>query len=241
MVENITDSYVRTNVESLLFTEKHQTRRRRIIKKLVKIQYDDHKFIRIIEKFMAGFILLVTLPITLIILVIIYVTDRGPVFFKQRRVGHRGKVIHIYKFRTMINDAEKVLKQDILLYEKYIANDFKIPVKDDPRILKVGKFLRKWSLDELPQFINVLKGDMNIVGPRPVFEDQLESYGEDIEIFLSVKPGITGLWQISGRSDIGYPDRKYLDLTYIKHRSFLLDMKIFSKTIWCVLRRNGAY
>ncbi len=190
---------------------------------------------------MAVLVLVMTSPLILLISLLILLIDGRPVFFRQERLGLKGKTIKIFKFRTMFHDAEEKLKQDILLYEKYVVNDFKIPVQEDPRLLKFGKFLRRWSLDEIPQFINVLKGDMRIIGPRPIVHDEIERYGDDADIFLSVKPGITGLWQVSGRSDVGYPDRKYLDLLYILHRSMWLDVKIFFKTIWRVFNKNGAY
>ncbi|HGY54739.1 MAG TPA: sugar transferase [Caldithrix abyssi] len=187
------------------------------------------------------FFLLLTSPIWIIVSLAIFLSDGQPVLFRQKRLGKSGKVFKIFKFRTMRKDAEQILKQDILLYEQYIVNDFKLPVDKDPRLLRIGKFLRRWSLDEIPQFINVIIGDMHVVGPRPIVQDELERYGNDADTFLSVKPGITGMWQVAGRSDVPYPDRKYLDLLYIQHKSFKLDLTILLKTIWKVIKRDGAY
>ena len=164
-----------------------------------------------------------------------------PVFFKQKRIGKRGRIFKVYKFRTMKKNAEKILKSDAKLYKKYVDNDYKLHPKDDPRILKFGNFLRNSSIDEIPQFINVIKGDMSIVGPRPIVPEEIERYGEHSQEFLSVKPGITGLWQVCGRSNISYPDRKYLDLIYIQKKNFFLDLKIIFRTIIVVIKKVGAH
>lgn len=167
--------------------------------------------------------------------------NKGPIFFKQRRLGKNGKVFYIYKFRSMVVDAENVLKKDRKLYKKYIDNSYKLEPSEDPRITKFGRFIRKTSLDELPQFINVLRGEMSLVGPRPIVEKELEEYGEHKGKFLSVKPGITGYWQISGRSEVNYPERVFVELYYMDHQSLSLDSKIIFKTIIQVLSRKGAY
>lgn len=141
----------------------------------------------------------------------------------------------------MAIDAEERLKSDTKLYTKYIANNYKLEPEEDPRITKLGKFLRKTSLDELPQFFNVLKGDMSLVGPRPVVKDELVEYGSRVNEFLSVKPGITGYWQVSGRSDVKYPERVNLELHYVYNQSLWFDIKILFLTCWTVLIRKGAY
>ncbi|MED0977712.1 sugar transferase [Bacillus paranthracis] len=167
--------------------------------------------------------------------------SRGPVFFKQQRIGRDGKYFYIYKFRSMVVDADKKLRADKELYKKYIKNNYKLEPNEDPRITAMGKFLRKTSLDELPQFLNVLKGDMSIVGPRPVVAEELKEYGERQEVFLSVKPGVTGYWQVCGRSDVGYPERVDLELYYVYKASIVFDIKIILKTIKIILKKEGAY
>ncbi|MCP8617498.1 sugar transferase [Salirhabdus salicampi] len=177
----------------------------------------------------------------LVSLLYLWGSSKGPVFFKQKRVGHNGKEFYIYKFRSMVTNAEERLKSDPVLYEKYIQNNYKLDQDEDPRITKIGKFLRKTSLDELPQLINVLKGDMTIIGPRPVVKEELREYKERKSVLLSVKPGLTGYWQVSGRSDVGYPERVDIELYYVYNQSVKLDLSIFFKTILIVLLRKGAY
>lgn len=186
--------------------------------------------------------LIIFSPIFLLIS-ILYMTgdNKGPVFFKQIRMGKNGKEFRIYKFRSMIVNAEEKLRSNEVLYKKYIDNNYKLEPSEDPRITKVGQFLRKTSLDELPQFLNVLKGDMSLVGPRPVVQEELIEYGKRKDEFLSVKPGLTGYWQVSGRSDVGYPERVELELHYIYNCSILFDMKIIFLTMVHVIMRKGAY
>lgn len=167
--------------------------------------------------------------------------NKGPLFFKQTRVGQYGQKFEIYKFRSMIVDAEKVLHRNTVLYKKYVANNYKLPAGEDPRITKLGAFIRKSSLDELPQFINILKGDMSMVGPRPVVEAELVEYGDHISRLLDAKPGAMGLWQASGRSNIGYPERAELELYYVEHRSFRYDLVILFKNIASIFRAEGAF
>ncbi|WP_270606135.1 sugar transferase [Bacillus mobilis] len=167
--------------------------------------------------------------------------NRGPVFFKQDRIGINGEKFYIYKFRSMVVNAERKLKENEVLYQKYIQNNYKLEPEEDPRITGIGRFLRKTSLDELPQFINVLKGEMSLVGPRPVVKEELAEYKNRKHLFLSVKPGITGYWQVSGRSDVGYPERVDLELHYVYNQSVLFDIKILFLTFLHVLLRKGAY
>jgi exopolysaccharide production protein ExoY len=186
--------------------------------------------------------LLLASPILLIIsLLYLSGENKGPIFFKQKRIGENGKEFKIYKFRSMVVNAEEKLKQNEVLYQKYIQNSYKLDPKEDPRITSLGEFLRKTSLDELPQLFNVLKGNMSLVGPRPVVEEELNEYKNKVDEFLSVKPGITGYWQVSGRSDVNYPERVDVELYYVYHQSFLLDFKIMFKTIVVVLLRKGAF
>lgn len=167
--------------------------------------------------------------------------NKGPLIFKQNRVGKGGELFYIYKFRSMIVDADEKLKANKVLYQKYLKNNYKLEPEEDPRITKLGRFLRKTSLDEIPQLINVIKGDMSLVGPRPVVEEELLEYGERKNEFLSVKPGITGYWQVSGRSNVGYPERVNLELYYVNNQSLLFDLYIFLKTIFMVILKKGAY
>jgi undecaprenyl-phosphate galactose phosphotransferase len=188
--------------------------------------------------------LILTLPLYPIIALAIKLTDGGPIFFSHERVGFRGKKFKVIKFRTMYVNAEErlkeILEQDPKLKIEWEKN-FKL--KNDPRITPIGKFLRKTSLDELPQFFNVLKGDMSVVGPRPVVEEELKKhYGDNAKYYLMVKPGITGYWQVEGRSDVNnYEERVKMDIWYIKNLSFWLDIKIILKTIKAMLTGKGAY
>jgi len=197
---------------------------------------------RFIDIFIAIIGIIFTSPLFLIIsLMYLFGNDKGPIFFKQKRYGKDGKTFYIYKFRSMIIDADQKLKKSKELYQKYIENNYKLDPNEDPRITKFGRFLRRTSLDEIPQLINVLKGEMSLVGPRPVVEEELEEYENKKEDFLSVKPGLTGYWQVSGRSDLGYPERVDVELYYIYNQSLLLDIKILIKTFYVVLIKKGAY
>lgn len=167
--------------------------------------------------------------------------NRGPLIFKQKRVGKNGELFYIYKFRSMIVDADKKLKANKLLYQKYLKNNYKLEPNEDPRITKLGQFLRKTSLDEIPQLINVIKGNMSLVGPRPIVEEELKEYGEKRGLLLSVKPGVTGYWQVNGRSNVGYPERVELELYYVYNCSLILDIKILLLTIKNVILKKGAY
>lgn len=183
-------------------------------------------------------------PILLVIVIIMKINEpKGKIIFKQKRIGKGGNIFYIYKFRSMRNDADRILRENNELYEKYIQNGYKLDQEEDPRITKLGSFLRKTSLDELPQLINVIKGDMSLVGPRPIIEEELKEYEltNTVNEFLSMKPGITGVWQVSGRSNIGYPERVYLEISYLNYQSITKDMKILFLTIFKVLIREGAY
>lgn len=186
--------------------------------------------------------LILALPLIVVICTLYLFEDtKGPIFFRQVRVGKNGVNFDIYKFRSMAVDAQRRLKADPALYRKYIENNYKLDPEEDPRITRLGRFLRKTSLDELPQLINVLKGEMSLVGPRPVIEEELEEYKDKIDKFLSVKPGVTGYWQVSGRSDVGYPERVDLELYYVNKQSITFDIKILLKTVLIVILKKGAY
>lgn len=167
--------------------------------------------------------------------------NKGPLFFKQNRNGQGGKKIGVYKFRSMICNAEEKLRDNPELYQKYVANSYKLEPEEDPRITRLGRFIRKSSVDELPQFINVFKGEMSMIGPRPVLDEELEEYGDKKADFLSMKPGITGVWQASGRSEVPYPERCGLELSYLSNQSIAYDFKLIIETIKSVLVGKGAY
>lgn len=186
--------------------------------------------------------LIFTFPIFLLISILyLFGENKGPIFFSQERIGINGRVFKIYKFRSMIVNAEAVLRANGELYQKYLKNNYKLEPHEDPRITKIGRFLRESSLDELPQLINVLKGDMSLVGPRPVIQEELKEYSNRLSEFLSVKPGVTGYWQICGRSDVGYPERADLEYYYVDNHGIRLDTKIIINTILLVIKRKGAY
>lgn len=167
--------------------------------------------------------------------------DKGPLFYEQLRYGKNGKVFRLYKFRSMCIGADKKLKE-------YLENNDEAreefekthKLQNDPRITKIGNFLRKSSLDELPQMINILKGDMSFVGPRPVVEKEVEEYGTNKDKFLSVRPGLTGYWQVNGRSNTTYEERMKMELYYVDNCSLWLDIKIFFKTFITVFKKEGA-
>lgn len=182
--------------------------------------------------------LLICMPIFVVIAILIKLDSRGPIFFKHKRIGKNGKKLEIYKFRTMVQNAEDAIKNFTEEQKKEFEANFKL--ENDPRVTRVGKILRKTSLDELPQILNILKGEMSIIGPRPIVKNELEKYGQNKGKFLSVAPGLTGYWAANGRSDVSYEERMALELYYVDNRSLLLDLKIFLKTIGSVLRGRGA-
>lgn len=185
--------------------------------------------------------LIILSPVFLLIAILIKKEDHGNVFYKHKRIGHMNKDIYIYKFRSMTNKYKTFDEfYQTLSDEQKQEWDENFKLENDPRITKIGKFIRKTSLDELPQIINILKGDMSVIGPRPVVNDEIEKYGNQKAKFLSVKPGLTGYWAANGRSATTYEDRIKLELYYIDHCSLLLDIKIFFKTILSVLKKEGA-
>ena len=184
--------------------------------------------------------IIVLSPIFLIVAIAIKMEDpKGKIIFGHKRVGKDGKLFPCLKFRSMFANAEEMKKNFTPAQKKEYAETFKL--KDDPRITKVGKFIRKTSLDELPQLFNILKGDMTIVGPRPIVTDELKYYGEYDKYYMAVKPGLTGLWQVSGRSDTSYDERVELDMEYIKTRNTTKDIYIMIMTVVKVLKREGSY
>lgn len=186
--------------------------------------------------------LLIASPLFLIIRILYCFGDsKGPLLFKQQRYGRNGRLFKIYKFRSMVMDAEEILKRNHELYQKYMDSNYKLEPEEDPRITRFGRFMRRSSIDELPQLINVLKGDMSLVGPRPIVEEELKEYKHRRDALLSVKPGMTGYWQVCGRSNVGYPERVELELYYVYHQSLSMDIQILMKTIFIVIKKKGAY
>ncbi len=177
-------------------------------------------------------------PVFLIIGIIVKCTSKGPVFYSHKRIGKNGNKIGVLKFRSMVKNADKMLENFTEEQKKEFKENFKL--ENDPRVTKFGKFLRKTSLDELPQIFNILIGNISIVGPRPITQEETLLYGENRDLLLSVKPGLTGLWAVSGRSNLTYPERINLELKYIEERSFWFDIKIFFKTLIPVFRGHGA-
>jgi exopolysaccharide biosynthesis polyprenyl glycosylphosphotransferase len=184
--------------------------------------------------------LVIASPVMLITAIVIKATDRGPVFFKQTRIGVNGKEFQILKFRSMKVGAEKEFEQ-LAAKAGYEVNAVQFKLKDDPRITKVGKFIRKTSIDELPQFINVLKGDMSVVGPRPHVQKEVAAYDDQAVRRLLVKPGITGPWQVGGRSLLTWEESVAIDLDYVENWSVLEDVKIIFRTAKVIFRSFGAY
>ena len=182
--------------------------------------------------------IIVLSPLFIIISLAVKISSKGSVFFIHERIGFQGKKFKLIKFRTMVDNAEDMIASFNPEQKKEWEENFKL--KDDPRITKIGKFLRKTSLDELPQLINILKGDMSFVGPRPIVEDELSWYGDNKEKLLSVKPGLTGWWAVNGRSDVPYPERCDLELYYVDRISFGFDLLILVKTLGAIVRKDGA-
>jgi exopolysaccharide production protein ExoY len=192
----------------------------------------------------TGALLMLTLaaPLMIILAVLVKMSSPGPILFRQERLGKDGRRMYIYKFRTMRSNAESILKMNKRLYSEYVKNNYKLPQGRDPRITPLGRVLRQMSLDELPQLINVLKGEMSLVGPRPVVPEEIEQYGDCASLLLSVPPGLTGQWQVSGRSDIAdYAQRVKLDMEYLRDQSVATDLRILLRTLPAVLLRQGAH
>ena len=182
--------------------------------------------------------LLICAPLLVTVAVAIRLADRGPALFRQVRIGQHGRSFTVYKFRTMVPDAEQIKTQ---LAARNETDGVLFKMRRDPRVTAIGGWLRRWSLDELPQLFNVLIGDMSLVGPRPALPQEAARYGDHVRRRLAVKPGMTGLWQVNGRSELGWDEAVRLDLRYVENWSFMLDMQILWKTWSAVLRGFGAY
>jgi lipopolysaccharide/colanic/teichoic acid biosynthesis glycosyltransferase len=191
-----------------------------------------------LDRITAVALLLFLAPLLLVLAAAVATTSSGPVFFRRRVVGRHGIEFDAFKFRTMVVDADAILHAQPELHSQFAAN---MKLRDDPRLTRIGAFLRRTSLDELPQLINVAAGSMSLVGPRMIAPDETTKFGELLPQRLAVKPGITGLWQVSGRQELAYDDRIRLDLHYIDNWSLWLDLEILARTIPAVLSMRGAY
>jgi exopolysaccharide biosynthesis polyprenyl glycosylphosphotransferase len=194
---------------------------------------------RLIDIIASIVLLLMLMPLFAMIMLLIYLSSPGPVFYKQTRVGRWGKLFTMWKFRSMYCDADARLKE--IMAQNEMTGGVIFKMKNDPRIIPIGRFIRKASIDELPQLWNVLKGDMSLVGPRPALPSEVNQYSLQDRQRLEVIPGITCIWQVSGRSDIPFPQQVQLDVQYIQSQSLLLDLKLLLKTIPAVLLSRGAY
>jgi exopolysaccharide biosynthesis polyprenyl glycosylphosphotransferase len=190
------------------------------------------------DKMVALAALTVAAPLMALLALAVKLDDGGPAFFRQTRVGKDGRTFTVFKFRTMVIDAEQ-RRADLRSAHGQHSVLFKL--RNDPRVTRTGTWLRRWSLDELPQLINVLNGDMSLVGPRPALPEEAAMYGDHVRRRLAVKPGITGLWQVSGRSDLTWDESIRLDLRYVENWSLMLDVHILWKTLSAVVRGSGAY
>ena len=225
-----------SSIETEIFTEKILEDRK---KSLLKLEAITKRALDIVGATMG---ILLLMPLTAIVYIMERVIgDKGPIFYTQTRIGENGKLFKMYKYRSMVVGAEKKLEEYIneneqlkQEYQKYKK------LENDPRITKVGRFLRKTSLDEFPQFINVLKGEMTLVGPRPYLPQEKEEMNGYFKYITSLRPGLTGLWQISGRSEISFVDRLEMDMKYYHNRALRSDMKIIGKTIEKVIKKEGA-
>lgn len=227
---NITKSNLDIEVEKNMITKKSMG---------LLVQIATKRGIDVIAS-VIGIILL--LPITLFVAICNMIKgDRGPIFFVQERIGKNGKLFRMYKFRTMIVNAEEILQRHMQenteIGKEYRENK---KIKNDPRITKIGAFLRRTSIDEFPQFINVLKGTMSLVGPRPYLSIEKKDMGEYYNIIIKMKPGITGPWQVSGRNNMDFQDRLKIDVAYYKEKALVKDIKIAIKTIASVINKEGA-
>lgn len=186
----------------------------------------------------AASLLCLLSPLLLVVALLIWIMDGLPIFHLRRVVGSGGREFGAYKFRTMCRDADAILHADPALRQAFGKN-FKL--KSDPRVTRLGQWLRRYSVDELPQLINVLKGQMSLVGPRMITAEELGKYGQYHDLVMAVKPGITGYWQIQGRQDVSYEERVNMDVYYVTHWTLGMDLKILINTPWKVLNGKGAY
>ena len=194
-----------------------------------------------LDKIFGITLFVILLPIYIIIIFLLRIFTTESIIYSHFRVGENGKKFKLYKFRTMSSDAS-VLSDYFKKYpEKQKIWKEKQKLIYDPRITKIGYYLREFSLDELPQILNIIKGEMSFIGPRPIVEEEILKYGESFNIYKKVKPGLSGLWQVSGRNNMTYDERIACDIEYVENKSLFLDIKIFIKTFYAVWSRKGAY
>jgi len=186
---------------------------------------------------MGGLIL--ASPVFIFCIIMTYWQSGRPIFFTHERLGKDGKIFRLWKFRTMLVNAHHIVQCSPKFSRMYVQN-YKIPCTEDSLVTRWGRIMRKTSLDELPQLFNVLQGDMSIVGPRPIVPKEIMKYGRYGQKLLSIKPGLTGYWQVSGRNNIGYPERVFVDMYYIDHQSVALDLQIIARTFWVLLTMEGS-
>ncbi len=199
------------------------------------IRYENIK--RVLDILLSIIFLVITFPIIILISIIVTIQFKHSPIYKQKRIGKKGRPFYIYKFQTMVDDSNKIFDSfSNELKTKYYKN---YKLENDPRVTKIGSILRRLSLDELPQLINVLKGEMSLVGPRPVVKEELKKYGKNIDKLLSVTPGMTGFWQVNGHNNLTYNKRIKLDMFYIDNISFKLDVLIIMKTFTLFLKRKS--
>ena len=216
-----------------------------LINKTRYFKTDSYKIIKtIFDLFFALIFLVVGSPIFISIALLVKLSSRGPIFFLQKRVGKNKKTFNCIKFRTMHPEAEDIL-ENLIVNNKALRKEFEEThkLKNDPRITNIGKFLRKTSLDEIPQILNVIKMEMSIVGPRPIVKKEILKYGKSYKKVISIKPGITGLWQVSGRNNLSYKRRVILDCLYVDNMSPIIDLRIIIRTFGVIFFPNdrGAY
>lgn len=218
-----------------------------------RIQLDDDSNIEVISKdesiiyrFLKRFLdvvlsiigLVILSPVLLIVSILIKLESNGAVFYAHKRLGKNREYINLYKFRSMHENSREIFETFTEEQKKEYYKNFKL--ENDPRVTKIGDFIRKTSIDELPQLVNVIKGDMSLVGPRPIVEEEVMKYGEYADKFFSVIPGITGYWQANGRSDTTYEERVQMDMYYIDNKSLMMDIKIVFSTVISVIKKEGA-
>ena len=196
---------------------------------------------RCVDITVAGACLMILLLPLLVLGIMVKLGSKGPAVFGQPRLGRFGRVFRCYKLRSMYADAEQRLESDPELHAEYVRNNYKLPRDRDARVTPLGQFLRRTSLDELPQLWNVLIGDMSLVGPRPIVPEELRHYQQEGLLFLSLRPGITGAWQVKGRSSVAYPERTNIELDYVQSWSLKNDLAILAQTIPAVARGLGAH
>ena len=199
------------------------------------------RFVRRVVDVVGAVLLVVLLaPVFAVVAALVWTSMGRPIVHVQERLGRGGRRFPLFKFRSMVADAESHLRQTPGAWERYVASDFKLPADEDVRITPLGRVLRRTSLDELPQLWNVLRGEMSLVGPRAIVPEELAEYGDYGRMLLRVKPGLTGLWQVSGRSTISYPERARIDLRYVEGRTLGGDLGILLRTLPAVIRQRGA-